>query len=138
MSDTKIKTRIIHKHAVESDWAKAINFTPLKGELIVYDVDENYTYERIKIGDGVTNVNDLPFYSNKEMYIQNDEPQDAPDGSVWIDLDEDSPSGSNSHNHNDIYYTKNEIDAKISELNNLINKITDSDSLNAMLEEVLV
>jgi hypothetical protein len=61
MSDTRMKTRIIHKHAIESDWAKAVNFIPLKGELIVYDIDDNYNYERIKIGDGVQNVNDLPF-----------------------------------------------------------------------------
>jgi hypothetical protein len=63
MSDKRMKTRIVNKHAIESDWAKAINFIPLKGELIVYDIDENHTHERIKIGDGVQNVNSLPFYA---------------------------------------------------------------------------
>ena len=56
-----IKTRMIQKHAVESDWAKATNFTPLKGEIIIYDIDENYSYQRLKIGDGITLVNNLPF-----------------------------------------------------------------------------
>jgi hypothetical protein len=27
----------------------------------VYDIDENHTHERFKIGDGKTNVNELPF-----------------------------------------------------------------------------
>ena len=34
---------------------------PKQGELIVYDKDSNYDYERVKIGDGATNVNNLPF-----------------------------------------------------------------------------
>ena len=35
---------------------KATNFIPRQGEIIVYDVDATHTYERFKIGDGVTNV----------------------------------------------------------------------------------
>lgn len=35
----------------------------MKGEIIVYDIDDNYAYERMKIGDGETNVNALPFIS---------------------------------------------------------------------------
>ena len=61
MPNKTIKTRIIQKHAVESDWLKATNFIPLKGELIIYDADATCTYPRFKVGDGITNVNDLPF-----------------------------------------------------------------------------
>lgn len=61
MATKTIKTRIINKHAKESDWNKAINFIPLLGEFIIYDPDETYWSARIKIGDGVSNVNDLPF-----------------------------------------------------------------------------
>ena len=53
--------RIVNKHDTETNWQKATGFIPKQGELIVYDIDENYDYERIKIGDGVQNVNDLPF-----------------------------------------------------------------------------
>lgn len=53
--------RIIQKHDIEANWEKAVNFSPMKGEVIIYDIDENYNYERLKIGDGETNVNDLPF-----------------------------------------------------------------------------
>lgn len=61
MPEKTLKTRIIHKHDVELNWNKAINFIPKQGEIIVYDIDSNHSYERIKIGDGVTNVNNLPF-----------------------------------------------------------------------------
>ena len=53
--------RIVNKHDVEENWLKATGFTPKQGELVVYDVDDNYSYERIKIGDGIQNVNSLPF-----------------------------------------------------------------------------
>ena len=60
MSERTIKTRIINKHAIESDWLKATNFTPLNGEIIIYDGD-NINTPRIKIGNGIDNVNDLSF-----------------------------------------------------------------------------
>lgn len=61
MEEKKYYGRIVHKHDVENNWKKAINFIPKEGELIVYDRDANYSYPRIKIGDGETKVNDLPF-----------------------------------------------------------------------------
>lgn len=56
-----MKARVQHKHDIEANWIKATNFTPLASEIIVYDPDENYDYPRIKIGDGKTNINSLPF-----------------------------------------------------------------------------
>lgn len=64
MSEKNMKARIINKHDVEANWIKATNFTPLTGEIIVYDIDENYNYERFKIGDGETLVNALPFVND--------------------------------------------------------------------------
>jgi hypothetical protein len=61
MATKTIKTRIVNKHATELDWKKAINFVPLLGEFIIYDPDDTYFGARFKIGDGITNVNDLPF-----------------------------------------------------------------------------
>ena len=58
----RVKSRVINKHETEANWKKAVNFIPEQAEHIVYDIDENYNYERLKIGDGVTPVNDLPFY----------------------------------------------------------------------------
>lgn len=72
MAEKNIKSRIVHKHDVESNWLKAENFIPLKGELIIYDIDENYTYERFKIGDGATLVNNLPFALENNVSIGSD------------------------------------------------------------------
>lgn len=71
MSNQEFYSRIIHKHDIEENWNKAINFIPKQGEIIVYDIDENYDYERIKIGDGENNVNNLPFLVNKADFNQN-------------------------------------------------------------------
>lgn len=57
--------RIIHKHAVESTWNTKTEFIPYKGEFIVYDPDDNYSYARVKIGDGQTLINSLPFLKSE-------------------------------------------------------------------------
>lgn len=61
MAENSLKARVIHKHDIASNWALAINFIPKQGEIIVYDRDEVYNYERLKIGDGETVVSALPF-----------------------------------------------------------------------------
>lgn len=61
MANQEFYSRIIHKHDIEENWIKAVNFIPKQGEIIIYDKDDNYGYERMKIGDGVSKVNDLPF-----------------------------------------------------------------------------
>ena len=66
------KGRLINKHDIEANWLKAVNFIPMQGELIIYDVEidtdelpdnrtEPYDYERFKIGDGIKTVSNLPF-----------------------------------------------------------------------------
>ena len=73
-------TRVQMKNDIEANWQQAVNFKPLLGEVIIYRAEKdgdalpkdpnnpsqnlrNYyiTYPRIKVGDGSTNVNDLPF-----------------------------------------------------------------------------
>ena len=61
MAEKRISSRIICKHDVESVWVTKTTFIPYKGELIIYDRDNNYDYERFKIGDGETVVSNLPF-----------------------------------------------------------------------------
>ena len=67
MATKSFNTRIINKHDIAKNWELAVNFVPEKGELIVYDIDENYSYERFKIGDGVKNVNALPFADDTKV-----------------------------------------------------------------------
>lgn len=64
MTEKQIKTRIINKHDTEANWIKAINFIPKQGEIVVYDKDGTHSYERFKIGDGSTKINNLPFSVN--------------------------------------------------------------------------
>lgn len=61
MSEKNIKSRVVLKHDVESNWQLATGFCPLKGELVIYDPDNVYNYSRLKIGDGARNINDIPF-----------------------------------------------------------------------------
>ena len=61
MATKNLQARIIHKHDTAANWALATNFTPLIGEIVIYDADDTYSYPRFKIGDGIHNVNELPF-----------------------------------------------------------------------------
>lgn len=81
-----INGRFQQKHDYEANWLKATSFTPMKGEIIVYLAEANingvlftdavlpagrttpYTYSREKVGDGVSNVNDLPF-ANESVIV---------------------------------------------------------------------
>lgn len=69
MSEKHVQTRIIHRHDTEATWHSNTykNIVPLKGELIIYDIDDNYSYERFKIGDGETTVISLPFVNAAEL-----------------------------------------------------------------------
>ena len=76
MATSTLKTRIQHKNGTPEEWSQATNFSPLKGELVVYN---DATNPRMKIGDGETNVNELPFINNAFTYDQ----IIMPDGSRW-------------------------------------------------------
>ena len=73
MSENRLHGRIVNKHDIEANWLKATNFIPMLGETIVYDPDATYPYARQKIGDGVHNVNDLPFVHVHGDWAQSDE-----------------------------------------------------------------
>ena len=60
--------RVQHKHETEENWKKAINFIPLMAEIIVYETDSTHTQARLKIGDGKTKVNNLPFIGEKMVW----------------------------------------------------------------------
>ena len=60
-----MKERIQIKHDIAANWAKAKNFIPLPGELIIYDgILEDGVYieqPKLKIGDGIHKLAELPF-----------------------------------------------------------------------------
>lgn len=55
--------RVKTKTGSQTDWEKALGFSPMLGELIVYNVDSINNHPRLKVGDGSTNVNSLPFFN---------------------------------------------------------------------------
>lgn len=59
MAEKNLTTRIKHKIDTSANWAKAVNFIPLKGEIIIYS-----DLRKIKVGDGTTKVNSLEFLAN--------------------------------------------------------------------------
>ena len=81
MASKEFQGRIVHKHDIEANWLKAVNFIPMQGELIIYDVEidtdelpdnrtEPYDYERFKIGDGIKTVSNLPFILDTKTSVQ--------------------------------------------------------------------
>lgn len=75
MASRTIKTRVQLKNDTEANWNKAgpkdgqPGFCPLKGELIIYSVDESHPFSRLKVGDGITNVTNLPFVKEENRYL---------------------------------------------------------------------
>jgi hypothetical protein len=86
MSEKRINSRVILKHAIEEDWKKS-SLVPLEGEIIIYDPDENYSYIRYKRGDGNTAVNSLPF--EPYLHIGTEAPANPPVGMLWLDTSGD-------------------------------------------------
>lgn len=65
MAEKIIKGRSVQKHDTAEHWALANNFIPKEGEIIIYDVDASNSAPRMKIGNGVLNVNALPFVNDE-------------------------------------------------------------------------
>lgn len=64
-----MKTQTIqHKRGTPSNWAKATNYIPPDGELIIYRGDGLPT--QLKVGDGKTLVKDLPFSTMTPVQIE--------------------------------------------------------------------
>lgn len=80
----EFKTRITHKHDVQSNWLQAENkFVPLAGELIVYDADGTYTQPRYKIGNGKDLLGNLPFIDAASV-IEELDYTDAPEAGKYV------------------------------------------------------
>ena len=59
------RSNAIVKVDTEENWGKALNYIPDSFTIIVYTYPNKSP--KVKIGDGVTKVNDLPFLANKEV-----------------------------------------------------------------------
>ena len=81
-----ISIRIVLKHDTEANWTTS-TLVPLKGELIIYDIDANHAIPRFKLGDGENIVKNLPFYEEDKSLV--------------------------GHTHDDRYYTESETNSKL-------------------------
>jgi hypothetical protein len=57
-----VKARVSQLHKTEAEWLKLQDFVPLQGEFIVFDPDKQHCYARLKLGDGITKLQNLPFF----------------------------------------------------------------------------
>lgn len=62
-----IKEQTLIKKDISINWNKAKNFIPKENEIIIYT-----DFNSIKIGNGKTKVNDLPFVDNNEYMVEED------------------------------------------------------------------
>ena len=62
------KTEAIVKIDSESNWLKAKNYIPTQGTIIVYEYENSAP--RIKMGNGIDLVADLPFLINPPRVTQ--------------------------------------------------------------------
>ena len=69
MNEVTISSRVINLHDTEANWKTKTDFIPKSGETIVYDADATHKHCRIKLGDGVTTINNLPFISISETEL---------------------------------------------------------------------
>lgn len=84
MTEKIFKSYTQHRHDTEYNWNIASELVPLKGEIVVYDIEVDasgkvlalpegrtspYLYERFKIGDGITPLINLPFMGQTSVQI---------------------------------------------------------------------
>lgn len=62
-----MKARVSHLHKTAAEWLKLNDWVPEAGEFIVYDPDENYSYSRLKVGDGISTLKELEFFIDKAI-----------------------------------------------------------------------
>lgn len=67
--------RVQIKGDTEENLKKATGFVPLDRELVVRKPDNKYKYPRFRLGDGKTNVNDLPILNEQPDWNQEDPTQ---------------------------------------------------------------
>ena len=58
--DMKARLSLLHK--TETEWNELPNFVPFSGEVIIFEQDAEHSYVRLKIGNGITLLKDLPFF----------------------------------------------------------------------------
>ena len=69
MVEKVIPSRVKHLHDTEAKWNDKKDFIPKSGEMIIYDEDNTHAYKRIKLGDGTTLLQNLPFATISDVEL---------------------------------------------------------------------
>lgn len=64
------KTETVVKTDLAENWEKAVNYIPANGTIIVYEYEDGAP--RVKIGNGIMKVGELPFLSNPPPQVSQD------------------------------------------------------------------
>lgn len=132
---TKINGSFVPRGGIAKDWAQAVNFVPAANELIVYSPDtevysgtgtaqgtnftyESATYTRFKFGDGITNVNLLPFAITDPPV----ETYDFDDYSTYVDTGDGNYIGDKAAS---VKFVQEAIDATLTKINDILNSLID-------------
>lgn len=102
MADKSIKVRIQNKSDTSANWDKATSFIPKEGELIFY-TDLN----KVKVGDGKTNVVDLHFLHSATADSATKATQDANGDKIITTYAKISTFKSKGSATNPVYFNKN-------------------------------
>ena len=89
----KLMARFQQKTDSTTNWEKATNFIPEKGELIVYQ-DEDEDVSKIKVGDGKTTVGKLRFSVDESSGGSADLPLSNGEGTKSLIFNEGAAKGS--------------------------------------------
>ena len=112
-----LNTRILLKHDTPENWEALTTFTPLAGELIVYDGE----YPRFKLGDGQTLLQDLKFVDEPKANVENPVFSGSMDvnGDAWFagDIYIDSTSGTGKDEGSQKVATEEYVEALYTKLN---------------------
>lgn len=57
-----MNARLSLLHKTEAEWSKLSSWRPEAGEFVIYDPDENFSYARIKVGDGKRTLQELDYF----------------------------------------------------------------------------
>lgn len=76
---------------------------------------------------GNINPNALYLTPESSIYVQNEEPLGAAEGSLWVDLDADSTDGSGTSADLSNYALKSDLPTKVSQLTNDSNFVTEAE-----------
>lgn len=143
MAEQNINSRIQLKTDTPENWAKASGFIPKKGEPIVY---QNGNISWLKIGDGSTNVNMLPFVAEDLVEVavsSHNTSTNAHADMGWLTsedevLDSPTPFDADTLNGHDSDYFDTQIAAERARINNIIALKEGSTTGDAELQDIRV